>query len=447
MEAAAEEASRRARHLRALERRSAAERELEELVFGDGLGAGQGELLQRLAAPQPSAAQRRSGDSEAENDAERGRPDRAPAWVDEDDEAEERIDMSHRYRRELMKSDAEKILTQKKLKARLEEQFQRAMGGVPAWADIQNRKKSKRASSDSDSDEDDDLLCRTGNFVSSSDSLPRGILEMKSCVPANQERLADGKLSTVQFHPSAQVVLTAGRDRSLSLFQVDGIRNPKIQSIYLESFPIYKARFSADGEQVIATGTHHKMFHVYDMMGGSIIPVHQVREEGEVFIWDVRSRKCLHKFEDEGSLEGKCIAVSKNNQYVACGSASGVVNLYTTDVCLRENHPKPVKAIMNLVTSATCVTFNPTTEILAVASNGADEAVKLMHIPSYTVFSNFPVFRRKQIYLTQSMDFSPRSGFFSIANNKGKALLYSYLYLIKGGNKKFLVGYIGCINN
>jgi len=42
-------------------------------------------------------------------------------------------------------------------------------------------------------------------------------------------------------------------------------------------------------------------------------------EEGEVFIWDVRSRKCLHKFEDEGSLEGKCIALSRNNQYVACG--------------------------------------------------------------------------------------------------------------------------------
>lgn len=61
------------------------------------------------------------------------------------------------------------------------------------------------------------------------------------------------------------------------LLKVDGIRNPKIQSIYLESFPIYKACFSADGEQVIATGTHHKMFYVYDMMAGSIIPVHQVR--------------------------------------------------------------------------------------------------------------------------------------------------------------------------
>ncbi|NXL16947.1 UTP18 protein, partial [Setophaga kirtlandii] len=263
------------------------------------------------------------------------------------------------------------------------------------------------------------------------------------CLPANQERFANGKLVTVQFHPSAQVVMTAGRDRSVSLFQVKNFSlNPKIQSIYLESFPIYKAHFSVDGEQVIATGTHHSMFFVYDMMAGSIIPIPKVRgveekflrnfelspdgsfmllvgnsgylhllsmktkelistmkvngrctasaftpdsskiysysKEGEVFIWDVRSRKSLHKFEDEGSLEGKCIAVSKNNQYVACGSSSGVVNLYTTDACLKENCPKPVKAIMNLVTSATCVTFNPTTEILAVASRDTDEAVKLV---------------------------------------------------------------------
>ncbi|XP_052664242.1 U3 small nucleolar RNA-associated protein 18 homolog [Harpia harpyja] len=493
-EQAAEEAARRARHLKSLSRRSGGERELEELVFGDSLNVEEDELLQRLAGPRRlNATERRSlqkdsSDSEVENEAKGKLLSKKPAWVDEDDEAEENVDMTHRYRKDLMKSDAEKILTKKNLKRRLEEQFQRAMGGVPAWADLENRKKSKRTASDSDSDEDDNLLCRTGNFVSNSESLPRGILKMKTCLPANQERLANGRLATVQFHPSAQVVMTAGHDRSVSLFQVDGIRNPRIQSIYLESFPIYKACFSVDGEQVIATGTHHKMFFVYDMMSGSIIPIQKVRgveerflrnfevspdgsfmlltgtsgylhllsmktkelistmkvngrctasaftpdsskiysysKEGEVFIWDVRSRKCLHKFEDEGSLEGKCIAVSKNNQYVACGSASGVVNLYTTDVCLKENRPKPVKAIMNLVTSATCVTFNPTTEILAVASREMDEAVKLVHIPSYTVFSNFPVFRRKQIYLTQSMDFSPRSGFFSVANNKGKALLF-----------------------
>ncbi|OPJ88681.1 U3 small nucleolar RNA-associated 18-like protein [Patagioenas fasciata monilis] len=450
---AAEESARRARHLSALSRPSGPEQELEELVFGDSLNVEEDELLQRLAGPQrrevaERSAWRDSSDSEIENEAKGQLLPKKPAWVDEDDEAEENVDMTHKYRKDFMKSDAEKVLTKKKLKRRLEEQFQRAMGGVPAWADLENRKKSKRTASDGESDEDNDLLCRTGNFISNSESLPRGILKMSTCLPANQERFANGKLVTVQFHPSAQVVMTAGHDRSVSLFQVDGIRNPKIQSIYLESFPIYKACFSVDGEQVIATGTHHKMFFVYDMMSGNIIPIEKIRgveerflknfevspdgsfmlltgtsgylhllsmktkelistmkvngrctasaftpdsskiysysKEGEVFIWDVRSRKCLHKFEDEGSLEGKCIAVSKNNQYVACGSASGVVNLYTTDVCLKENHPKPVKAIMNLVTSATCVTFNPTTEILAVASREADEAVKLVHIPSYT---------------------------------------------------------------
>ncbi|XP_017667537.1 PREDICTED: U3 small nucleolar RNA-associated protein 18 homolog [Lepidothrix coronata] len=491
---AAAEAAWRARHLRDVSQASGAERELEELVFGDSLKVEEDELLRRLGEPPRVAATERkslqadSSDSEVENEAKGDLLPRKPAWVDEDDEAEENVDMTHKYRKDFMKSDAEKTLTKKKLKRRLEEQFQQAMGGVPAWANLENRKKSKRTSSDSESDEDDDLLRRTGNFITSSESLPRGILKMSTCLPANQERFADGKLVTVQFHPSAQVVMTAGHDRSVSLFQVDGIRNPKIQSIYLESFPIYKARFSVDGEQVIATGTHHSMFFVYDMMAGNIIPIPKVRgveerflrnfelspdgsfmlligtsgylhllsmktkelistmkvngrctasaftpdsskiynysKEGEVFIWDVRSRKCLHRFEDEGSLEGQCIAVSKNNQYVACGSSSGVVNLYTTDVCLKENRPKPVKAIMNLVTSATCVTFNPTTEILAVASRDADEAVKLVHIPSYTVFSNFPVFRRKQIYLAQSMDFSPRSGYFSVANNKGKALLF-----------------------
>ncbi|KAM4890407.1 U3 small nucleolar RNA-associated protein 18 homolog isoform 2-T2 [Sylvia borin] len=414
-QAAAAEAARRDRHLKALGSASGAERELEELVFGDSLNVEEDELLRRLAGPRRVTAaegegvQEDSSDSGVENEAKGDLLPKKPAWVDEDDE--------------------------------VEENFQQAMGGVPAWADLEHRKKSRRTSSDSDSDEDDDLLRRTGNFITTSEALPRGILKMSTCLPANQERFANGKLVTVQFHPSAQVVMTAGHDRSVSLFQVDGVRNPKIQSIYLESFPIYKAHFSVDGEQVIATGTHHSLFFVYDMIAGSIIPIPKVQgveekflrnfelspdgsfmlligtsgylhllsmktkelistmkvngrctasaftpdsskiysysKEGEVFIWDVRSRKCLHKFEDEGSLEGKCIAISKNNQYVACGSSSGVVNLYTTDACLKENHPKPVKAIMNLVTSATCVTFNPTTEILAVASRDTDEAVKL----------------------------------------------------------------------
>ncbi|XP_070596141.1 U3 small nucleolar RNA-associated protein 18 homolog [Erythrolamprus reginae] len=492
-----EEEVRRAHHLALLAERPASERGLEELVFG-GLEEDDG-LLRRF---QTSCAQggdvvnsnfvEESDGSEVENDTEDNfLPLKKPAWVDEDDETEEIIDMTHRHRKNMMKSDAENKLSKTKLQRRFQEEFQGAMGTTPSWALRSTKNKTKRKTTnegDTEDEEDDDLLHKTGNFVIESDSLPKGILQMKNCLHVNNERLSDAKLTTVQFHPTAQVVLTAGLDRSMSLFQVDGITNPQIQSIHLEDFPIYKARFSAEGEQVIATSIHNKLFYIYDMMEGKIIPVDHIRgleekvvkqfevspdgtfllltgtsgylhlitmktkefvgslkingksiassfspdgsriythsDGGEVFIWDVKSRRCLNKFTDEGCLHGTSIAISKNSQYIACGSNSGVVNVYAHDDCIRETYPKPLKAIMNLVTPATSLVFNPTTEILAMASNRLDDAVKLVHIPSFTVFSNFPVFRRKLLYLAYCMDFSPRSGYFSIANNKGKALLY-----------------------
>nr|XP_033818141.1 U3 small nucleolar RNA-associated protein 18 homolog [Geotrypetes seraphini]XP_033818142.1 U3 small nucleolar RNA-associated protein 18 homolog [Geotrypetes seraphini]XP_033818143.1 U3 small nucleolar RNA-associated protein 18 homolog [Geotrypetes seraphini] len=479
-----QEEEQRAKHLQLLSQKGEVEKYLEDLVFGteDDLV---GRLVGGLDVDELNDVDHvNSSGSEGERETEDSAPPvKKPAWVDEEDEAEELIDMTHRFRKDFMKSDAEKKLPREKLQRRLQEQFQRAMGGTPSWAE----RKKKKAESEEEDDEDD-FLRKTGNLLSASDSLPKGILQMKNCLNANHERPSEARLTTVQFHPSAQVVMTAGLDQSLSLFQVDGNLNPKIQSIHLERFPVYKARFTADGEHVIATGIRNKMFYVYDMMGGDILPVSKIpgleerfikkfeispdglfllllgtsgylhllsmktkeyiasmkingkaigavfspdsskiytnSDEGDVYIWDVKSRQCLNRFTDEGCLHGTCIALSKNGQYLACGSSSGVVNVYSHDICLRESCPKPVKAIMNLVTAASSLAFNSTTEILAVASNAADDAVKLVHIPSFHVFSNFPVFRRKTIYLAQCMDFSPRSGFFSIATNKGKALLY-----------------------
>ncbi|XP_051792233.1 U3 small nucleolar RNA-associated protein 18 homolog [Erpetoichthys calabaricus] len=490
-QAAALEAKVRRRHIKALGEKDESERYLEELVFG-----AEDELIGRLCGADKAhdtvtgdLLAEDSSDAEVEDESRLQVPSaKRAAWEDEDDEADETIDMTHRYRKDLLKSDAEKLLPKQKFKQRLKEQFQKAMGGTPAWAESNLKKKTKKKGEEDSDEDEDNLLQRTGNFVAPSDSLPRGIIEMKKCLNANNERPSDAKLTTVKFHPAAQVIMTAGFDQSISLFQVDGKTNPKIQSIHLEKFPVFKARFSADGEQVIATSMRNKMFYVYDMMGGKIIPVYGIRgleinrikqfevspdgsflllsgrsgylhlltmktkelvasmkingnigatafspdgstmyahsDEGEVFIWDVKSRKCINKFTDDGCLRGTSIAASRNGQYVACGSSSGVVNVYPHDACLSKSNPKPLKAIMNLVTSATSLVFNPQTEILAIASDLADDAVKLVHIPSFTVFSNFPLFRKKSIHLAQCMDFSPRSGFFSVASNKGKALLY-----------------------
>uniref|UniRef100_A0A8C9Y7E0 U3 small nucleolar RNA-associated protein 18 homolog n=2 Tax=Sander lucioperca TaxID=283035 RepID=A0A8C9Y7E0_SANLU len=345
---------------------------------------------------------------------------------------------------------------------------------------------------DDEEDEDEELLRRTGNFVGSSDSLPSGVLRMKKCLHANSARPSEDRLTTVQFHPSAQVVMTAGLDQSVSLFQVDGKTNPKIQSIHLERFPVHRAQFSVDGETVIATSLKNKMFYVYDMMEGRVTPVHTVRglnearvkefsvcpeggtllltgtngylhlltlktkevvsslkingdvsgvafspdgskvfansEDGEVYVWDLRSSRCVNRFPDDGCVKGTSIAASRNGQYLACGSESGVVNIYSQEACLNSANPRPLRAVMNLLTSATALTFNPSSEILAIASRADDEAVRLVHLPSLSVFSNFPVSKRKIVYRASCLDFSPHSGFFSLANNKGHAPLFRLLH-------------------
>ncbi|XP_064351164.1 uncharacterized protein LOC116157877 [Camelus dromedarius] len=89
---------------------------------------------------------------------------------------------------------------------------------------------------------------------------------MKNCQHANTERPTTARVSSVQYHPRAQVVMVTGLDDAKSLFQVDGKTNPKIQSICLEMFPIFKACFSANGEEVLATSTHSKVLYVYDML-------------------------------------------------------------------------------------------------------------------------------------------------------------------------------------
>ncbi|XDV35042.1 hypothetical protein PO909_005090 [Leuciscus waleckii] len=463
-------------------------RRLEELVFG-----AEERLADTLAQDSRALLEDDEVCSVSSEDSEAHQHHRRRAvWEDEEDELEEEIDMTHRFRRDLKKSEAESKMTKQKLQQRLRDQFQKAMGGAPVWAEQEHRRLRKEAESEDEDEEDEDLLRRTGNFIGSSDSLPKGTIKIKKCVDANSESPADAKLTSVQFHPSAQILMTSSLDHSISLFQVDGKTNAKIQTIHLEKFPVNKASFSADGEQIVATGWKNKLFYIYDMMEGRIIPVTNVRglneqkvsdfqvspdgkylllfgssgflhlmssktrevvrsmklngkvcaaaftadgskifansEEGEVFIWDVQSSKCVKRFEDDGCVRGTSLALSRDGSYLACGSQAGVVNIYSQRDCLLDAEPKPQKAVLNLLTAVTSLSFNSSAEILAIGSRHADEANRLVHLPSFTVFSNFPQFQKKTIFQTQSVDFSPRSGFYSVANNKGHALLFRLLH-------------------
>jgi U3 small nucleolar RNA-associated protein 18 len=41
--------------------------------------------------------------------------------------------------------------------------------------------------------------------------------------------------------------------------------------------------------------------------------------DGEVYVWDMKSKRCIHKFKDEGCIKATALAVSPNGLYIACG--------------------------------------------------------------------------------------------------------------------------------
>jgi len=61
-----------------------------------------------------------------------------------------------------------------------------------------------------------------------------------------------------------------------------------------------------------------------------------------------------------------------------CRSDSGVVNIYDMSSCMQNKCPQPLKAVPNLTTACTSLKFNSTDEVLAVASNMQEKAVKLV---------------------------------------------------------------------
>lgn len=138
------------------------------------------------------------------------------------------------------------------------------------------------------------------------------------------------------------------------------------------------------------------------------------------------SRTCINKAIDDGCLSAKAVAASPNGQYIATGSKQGAVNIYDTRNILSEMYPQPMKTILNIVTPITKLKFNPTSEILAMASDAKANSFKMVHLPSFKVFSNFPTSKTK-MYNPLDIDFSPESGYMSVSNNRG----YAYLYRLK----------------
>ena len=69
------------------------------------------------------------------------------------------------------------------------------------------------------------------------------------------------------------------------------------------------------------------------------------------------------------------------------------------------------------------MTSIPTIPDQALASRMKKDSMRLLHVPSMTVFSNWPT-GRSPLHFVHCLDFSPSGGFLAIGNARGKVLLY-----------------------
>ncbi|KAL0437407.1 UNVERIFIED_CONTAM: U3 small nucleolar RNA-associated protein 18 [Sesamum radiatum] len=387
-------------------------------------------------------------------------------WVD-DEEDKIRINIAKVNRlRKLRKEENETFISRSEYVARLRAQHIKMNPGTD-WARLDDQPRNY-SSEDEDSlkesgvvvaggyedpkDTDNILRINEDLVVKRSVKLLPGFLEYSRLVDANMKDPSSSTVNSVQFHKNGQLFLVGGKDKRLRFFHIDGKKNDMLQSVFFEDYPIYKAAFLPEGSHAILSG-RRKFFYTYDLvkrqgyilivstktkeligtlkMNGTVRSVAFTNDgqqllssggDGQVYHWDMRTRSCFHIGVDEGCLNGTALCTSPVGNLFAAGSDSGIVNIYNREEFLGGKR-KPLKAVENLTTKVDFMKFNHDAQILAIISRMKKNSMKLIHVPSLTVFTNWPP-ANQTLHHPMCMDFSPRGGFMALGDAGGRVSLY-----------------------
>lgn len=294
-------------------------------------------------------------------------------------------------------------------------------------------------------------------------------------------------IESVRFHKNSEILFTAGPDKKLRLFSIS--ESPKkIQTVYYADMPIFTAEYFNGWTEVICTG-NRKHFYTYSLekqipekiiptyadnvkhlkscsvshdksmfsicQDNGVIHLHDSKnkmllydikvsgepaaveftsdenlmlvesKDGTIWHFDRRTKKCIESIRDDGVIN--CTAAGCSSQYYASGCSSGAVNIY--GLANGRVSGKPLKQILNMTTKVTGILFNHNNELCAMYSKWKKNSLKLLHLNSMSVFSNFPDLKYNLKYVT-SVDISPRSGMMCVGNDTGRALLFKLNHYI-----------------
>lgn len=157
---------------------------------------------------------------------------------------------------------------------------------------------------------------------------------------------------------------------------------------------------------------------------------------GEAVEWDGREKRVVARWIDEGAVGTTVVALGGRglgcgplggDRWLAVGSSSGIVNVYDRRKWPSAEavpaRPKPVRAFDQLTTPSSHLMFSPDGQLLCMASRWKRDALRLVHLPSCTVYRNWPSSSTPLGRIT-AIGWAPGSETFAVANEQGKLRLW-----------------------
>ena len=157
---------------------------------------------------------------------------------------------------------------------------------------------------------------------------------------------------------------------------------------------------------------------------------------GEAVEYSVQSRRILARWIDEGAVGTTIVALGGSStgskalggdRWLAVGSSSGIVNLYDRkawkDADCVPLRPKPTRALDQLTTPTSHLAFSPDGQVLCMSSRWKRDALRLVHLPSCTVYKNWPT-SATPLGRVGAVAWSAENSLLAVGNEQGKVRLW-----------------------
>lgn len=162
-------------------------------------------------------------------------------------------------------------------------------------------------------------------------------------------------------------------------------------------------------------------------------------KDGQVGEYSMETRSFIGLWIDEGCVGGIVLALGGHqgpavlgeDRWVAVGSNSGITNIYDRnelvipqkDEVTIQERPTPTRCFEQLVTPITHIAFSPDGQLMAFGSQHKKDALRLVHLPTCTVYRNWPT-EQTPLGRISAVAFGRKSDLLAVGNDTGKIRLW-----------------------